>query len=73
MEFTFVMDFSISVLDSMPLQSFHILKKPLFWVGVVIALAIGVGGMSALYKKFKNKWSVRDNEETNAPGPVNNC
>ena len=32
MEFTFVMDFSISVLDSMPLQTPNILKKPLFWV-----------------------------------------
>ena len=32
MELTFVMDFSISVLDSMPLQTPTILKKPLFWV-----------------------------------------
>ena len=49
------MDFSISVLDSIPLQTPHMLKKPLFWVAVVVALAVGVGGVSALYKKFKNK------------------
>ena len=49
------MDFPILVLDSIPLQTPHILKKPLFWVAAFVALAISVGGVSALYKKFKNK------------------
>ena len=58
MEFTFVMDFSISVLDRLALDSHYAAKKGAqlgIWLAIIIALGAGGSGVLAMYKILKNK------------------